>query len=221
MSEPAPLRIDFVSDVVCPWCMIGLASLETAIARLDAEVRVELHVQPFELNPDMPLQGEDATQHLMAEYGIDAAAAEANRAAVRERAAAVGVPYTIDHRSRIWNTLDAHRLLHWAAQQGADKAVALKRALYRAYFGAGANVSDHAVLARVAGTVGLDAAAARQILDSGACADATRERERYYQSAGINSVPATIVNERTLIPGGQTPEVFEGALRDIAATAAS
>lgn len=217
MTSPARLRIDFVSDVTCPWCAIGLASLRQALARLDGSVRADLHLQPFELNPDLPFEGEDATEHLMRKYGIDEAQIEANRAAIRERAAPLGVVIDSGRGSRVWNTFDAHRLLHWAGLQGRDQALALKQALFRAYFTDNENVADRGVLVRIAGATELDADKARRILESGEYADEVRAQERHFQRAGIRSVPATIVENTHLIPGGQPPETFEMALRKIVA----
>lgn len=221
MTAPATLRIDFVSDVACPWCAIGLASLQQALTRLDGEVHADVHLQPFELNPQMPAEGEDAGEHIMGKYGIGEAEMDKNRAAIHERAAALGFAYNVHHGSRVWNTFDAHRLLHWAGTQDTARALALKQALFRAYFSDGENVSDHAVLLRIAGNVGLDADAARRVLDSAEYADEVRAQERHYQQAGINSVPATIINNTHLIPGGQPPEVFERALRELAGMAAN
>jgi predicted DsbA family dithiol-disulfide isomerase len=219
MTSPARLRIDFVSDVACPWCAVGLASLQQALGRLDGEVRADIHLQPFELNPQMAAEGEDAGEHIMRKYGIDPTRMEANRAAIRERAAALGFAYDVRSGSRVWNTFDAHRLLHWAGLHDNARALALKQALLRAYFSDGENVSDREVLARIAREVGLDADAARRVLDSGDYADDVRAQERRFQQAGIHSVPATIVNGTHLISGGQPPEVFERALREIAGMA--
>jgi predicted DsbA family dithiol-disulfide isomerase len=216
VTSTAPLRIDFVSDVACPWCAVGLASLQQALAKLGGAVRADIHLQPFELNPQMAAEGEDAGEHIMRKYGIDEARMDANRAAIRERAAALGFAYNVHRGSRVWNTFDAHRLLHWAGLQDNARALALKQALLRAYFSDGENVSDRAVLVRIAEDAGLDAGAARRVLDSGEYADEVRAQERRFQQAGIHSVPATIVNGTHLISGGQPPEVFEHALREIA-----
>ena len=220
MNNPAPLRIDFVSDVACPWCAVGLASLQQALSKLDGSIKAEIHLQPFELSPDMPFEGEDAVDHIMHKYGISEAQSEANRKALRERAAAVGFAYNMQRGSRVWNTFDAHRLLHWAELQDREKAVALKQALFRAYFTDNENVADRDVLARIAGDGGLDANEARRVLESGEFADDVRLQERQWQQAGIHSVPAAIVNGQYLISGGQPPEVFESALREIAAKTA-
>ncbi len=214
---PAPLRIDFVSDVSCPWCAIGLASLQQALAKLEGEVTAEIHFQPFELNPQMAAEGEDSTEHLVRKYGSSAEQIDANRAAIRDRGAALGFIFNMDRRSRVYNTFDAHRLLHWAELEG--RHLALKQALLRAYFTDGENVSAHDTLLRLAGEAGLDIEQARQILAGDTYADEVRVQEQFFQSRGIHSVPATIVNGQHLISGGQPPEAFEQALRQIAATA--
>ena len=221
MNNPSPLRIDFVSDVACPWCAVGLASLQQALAKLDGRIEADVHLQPFELSPDMPFEGEDAVDHIMHKYGISEAQSEANRKALRERAAAVGFAYNMQRGSRVWNTFDAHRLLHWAGLQDSGKAVALKQALFRAYFTDNENVADRDVLVRIAGDTGLDADEARRMLESDRYADDIRTQERHWQQAGIHSVPAAIVNGQYLISGGQPPEVFENALREIAAKTAA
>ncbi|MCD6732555.1 MAG: DsbA family oxidoreductase [Burkholderiaceae bacterium] len=217
MTSPAHLRIDFVSDVACPWCAIGLASLQQALTRLGDSVRVDVHLQPFELNPSLPFEGENADEHLMRKYGIDEAQLETNRAAIRERAAALGVIINTGHGSRVWNTFDAHRLLHWAGLQDPERALALKRALFRAYFTDNENVADRSVLIRAATDAKLDAGEAHRMLESGEYADEVRAQERHFQQAGIHSVPATIIENSYLISGGQPPDAFERALRKIVA----
>ncbi len=221
MTVPARFRIDFVSDVACPWCAIGLASLKSALTKLEGSVEAEIHLQPFELNPQTPFEGEDAGEHIRHKYGIDDAQLDANRKAIRERAAPLGVAINTQAGSRVWNTFDAHRLLHWAEQQGRTRAIALKQALFRAYFTDNENVADRDVLVRIAAETGLDGDAARRILDANEYADEVRALEDRWQQAGIHSVPATIVNGQYLISGGQPPEVFESALREIAAKAPS
>lgn len=220
MNHPSPLpslRIDFVSDVSCPWCAVGLGALQAALARVAPDITAELHFQPFELNADMPAQGQDTLEHLTQKYRISAEQARANGQAIRARGAAVGFTYDPQRRSRVWNTFDAHRLLHWAELQGPAQQLALKQALLKAYLTDGQNPSDHAVLVRLAGEVGLDTERARAILASDEFAAATREREQHFLDAGIHSVPAIILNHRHLIAGGQPVEVFERALRQVAA----
>ena len=208
------IKIDFVSDVSCPWCAIGLQSLQTALQRLDGDLEVSLNFQPFELNPQMVAEGEDITEHLHKKYGSTPEQAAAARENIRARGEAQGFTFNMDKRARIYNTFNAHRLLHWAESQG--KQLELKKALLTAYFTDGENPSDAALLVRVAASVGLDADRAQAILDSNEFADEVRAQQRFYQQSGINSVPAIILNDQHLISGGQPPEVFEQALRQIA-----
>jgi predicted DsbA family dithiol-disulfide isomerase len=216
MDQPqTPLKIDFVSDISCPWCVIGLQALEQALQRVGDEVRAEIHFQPFELNPQMGPEGQDIAEHLIEKYGITPEQVEQNREAIRARGAALGFTFSMDKRSRIYNTFDAHRLLHWAHEEG--RQLALKHALFRAYFTDGEDPSSHEVLVRLAGEAGLDPSRAREILSSGAYADETRQDQRFYLDQGIHSVPAVIINDRYLVQGGQPVEVFEQALRQIAA----
>jgi predicted DsbA family dithiol-disulfide isomerase len=209
-----PIKIDFVSDVSCPWCVIGLKSLEKALSTLDGEVTADLHFQPFELNPQMPAEGQDMTEHLAEKYGATPEQSASNREAIRARGEEVGFTFRMDKRDRIYNTFDAHRLLHWGELEGRQQA--LKHALFEAYFTEGKNPGAHDVLLGVAEKAGLDQARAREILSSDAYADEVRERERFYLDQGIHSVPAVIINDRYLVQGGQPPEVFEQALRQIA-----
>ena len=217
-----PLKIDFVSDISCPWCVIGLKSLDQALGRVAGDISAELHFQPFELNPHMVPEGQEITEHITEKYGITPAQAHANRENIRVRGEQVGFKFSKSDqpgggRSRIYNTFDAHRLLHWAGQVDADKQRALKEALFKAYFTDGDSPASHEVLARVAGEVVLDVTRAREILASDSYADEVREREQFYLAQGIHSVPAVIINDRHLISGGQPAEVFEQALRQIAA----
>lgn len=216
------LKIDFVSDVSCPWCAIGLKSLDQALQRVAGSIQAELHFQPFELNPKMAPEGQEITEHITEKYGITPEQADANRENIRQRGEKVGFAFSrADQpgggRSRIYNTFDAHRLLHWAGLEGADKQRALKEGLFKAYFTDGQSPASHEVLARVAGEAGLDPLRAGEILASHAYAKEVRERESFYLTQGIHSVPAVIINDRHLISGGQPAEVFEQALRQIAA----
>ncbi|MDQ2733712.1 MAG: DsbA family oxidoreductase [Pseudomonadota bacterium] len=211
------MKIEFVSDVACPWCAVGLYSLEKAIANLGGTVPVELHFEPFELNPAMPPEGEDATEHLSRKYGAPPEQLAKSRAALRQRGTDVG--FTFGDRPRVWNTFDAHRLLHWAGLESASKQSALKHALLGAYHTDAENPGARDVLLRLAGEVGLDVERARAILDSDEFAVDVRERERFWQERGIHSVPAIVIDDHHLISGGQPPEVFEQAMRQIAAAA--
>jgi predicted DsbA family dithiol-disulfide isomerase len=210
------MKIDFVSDIACPWCAVGLNSLERALQRIGGEIPVEIHFQPFELNPTMAAEGADAGDYLKAKYGMSEEQLAHNRGVIRERGAAVG--FAFGDRARVWNTFDAHRLLHWAGLEGpAGSQRRLKHALLQAYHGEGRNPGAHEVLLELAAAVGLDVQRARKVLADAEYAEDVRQAERFWQQAGINSVPAIVIDDRHLIQGGQPPEVFEQALRQIAA----
>jgi predicted DsbA family dithiol-disulfide isomerase len=217
---PHSLKIDFVSDVACPWCAVGLASLESALQRLDGQVQARLRFEPFELNPQMGPEGQDIGEHLTQKYGSTPEQQAANWEALRQRGEAVGFDFRREGRGRVWNTFDAHRLLHWAGTLGGDEQLRLKKSLLRSYFTETRNVSDHAVLLDAVARAGLDADAARQVLEQGTYADEVRAREALWQRSGIHAVPSVIVNDTYLIQGGQPPEAFEQALRQIASQAA-
>jgi len=210
------MKIDFVSDVACPWCAVGLNSLERALEKIGSDIDVELHFHPFELNPQLGPEGEDAAEHLARKYGLTPQQLQRNRAAIRERGAEVG--FAFGDRTRIWNTFDAHRLLHWAGLEGRQRE--LKHALLEAYHGRGENPGARDVLLRAAGDVGLDVERAREVLESGRYADEVRDEERRWQALGIHAVPSVVVDDRHLIQGGQPPEVFEQALRELAGRSA-
>ena len=210
-----PLKIDFVSDVVCPWCIIGLGGLETALTRLADEVAADIHFQPFELNPDMPPEGEDLGEHVAKKYGSTPQQSAISRQMIRDRAAEVGFTIAKNDHSRIYNTFDAHRLLHWAGLEGHQAA--LKHALFEAYFTRSENLTDPDVLVGAASAAGLDAAAARSVLETGAYEAEVRAAEHQWRMAGITAVPSIIINDQYLISGGQPADVFERVLREIAA----
>jgi predicted DsbA family dithiol-disulfide isomerase len=211
------MKIEFVSDVACPWCAVGLWSLDRALERIGDEVQVELRFEPFELNPLMPPEGEDATEHLSRKYGAPAEQLARSRAVIRERGAEVG--FAFGDRPRIWNTFDAHRLLHWAGLAPGAGQSKLKHALLTAYHARAENPSDRNVLLHAVEDAGLDVGRAAEILASDEYAAEVRARERHWQQLGIDSVPAAIVDGRHLISGGQPPDVFEQALRQSAAAA--
>jgi predicted DsbA family dithiol-disulfide isomerase len=212
---PQPLKIDFVSDVACPWCVIGLRGLEQALANAADAVAAEVTFQPFELNPGMPAAGQNLMEHIAEKYGSTAEQSAASRAMIRSRGAEVGFTFNMSEESRIYNTFDAHRLLHWAGTVGRQRE--LKHSLFRVNFTDGANVSDHAVLVEAAVAAGLDGDEAREVLVSGRYAEEVREAERDWISHGIRSVPAIVINGTWLISGGQPAAAFEQALRGIAA----
>jgi predicted DsbA family dithiol-disulfide isomerase len=213
-----PMKIDFVSDVSCPWCIIGLKGLEEALARVGDLVDAEIRFQPFELNPQMPAEGQDLVEHVAQKYGSTREQYLERREMIRARAAELG--FTIGAGSaagRVWNTFDAHRLLHWAGLEGRQRE--LKLALFEAYFTHGRNPGDFDVLRDAAGKAGLDPDKAGEVLSSGLYGDEVRAAERHWQTRGISGVPAIIIDDRYLISGGQPAEAFEAALRQIATEA--
>ena len=209
-----PIKIDFVSDVSCPWCVIGLKSLEQALDNLGELVDAEIHFQPFELNPQMPPEGQDLDEHLLQKYGATPEQFAGTRQAIRDRGEELGFLFRMDRRDRIYNTFDCHRLLHWAGEEG--RQLDLKLALFRAYFTDGQNPGAREVLLQAVADVGLNVERAREILETQAYEEEVRALQRHYQQAGISAVPAVVINDRYLIQGGQPVATFESALRQIA-----
>ncbi|MFG6466708.1 DsbA family oxidoreductase [Roseateles sp. BYS87W] len=213
------MRIDFISDIVCPWCAIGLLSLEAAAARIPG-LTLDLHFHPFELNPDMAPEGEDIDEHLGRKYGASPAQMAGTRQAIRDRGAELGFTFAMQARSRIYNTRDGHRLLHWAGEHHGPAAQRqLKLALLQAYFTHGRDVSDTAVLLDVATAVGLPTDAAQAVLASREFDAEVAAAEQQIQRQGISGVPAIVLNQQHLIQGGQSVEVFEKLLRQVMAGA--
>ena len=208
-----PIRIDFVSDVACPWCVVGLKSLQKALEAVGDSVQAEIHFQPFELNPDMVPEGENTAEHVARKYGANPERSAASRNALKEHGDALGFDFGFRPESRIWNTFDAHRLLHWAGLEG--KQLELKEALFKANFTNQQATSDHEVLASAAKAAGLDETRAREILASGEFSDEVRRDEDLWRNRGISAVPSVIFNQRWMIQGGQPPKVFEQAIRQI------
>lgn len=213
------MRVDFISDVSCPWCAIGLYSLEAAAARIPG-LTLDLHFHPFELNPQMGPEGQDIEEHLAEKYGASPAQLAGTRQAIRERGAELGFEFRPGSRSRIYNTLDAHRLLHWAGTFGGSTQRSLKVALLKAYFSEGQDVSSHAVLLQHAVGVGLAEGEARDVLASDRFTAEVRAAEAEVHAQGIHAVPAIVVNQRHLIQGGQSVDVFEQLLRQVMTAAA-
>lgn len=214
------LKIDFVSDVSCPWCAVGLNGLLQALHRVQADIQVTLQFQPFELNPHMAPGGQDIGEHLTQKYGSTPAQQAQMRDAIRERGAQVGFEFNAEGRGRIYNTRAAHRLLHWAGHAHPQHQLALKQALLLACHRDRQAMDQHEVLMEAARSAGLDVSEAAEVLSSGRYDEEVAETEAMYQSAGIHSVPAVVINDKHLISGGQPAEVFEQALRQIATEAA-
>ena len=213
------LHIDFVSDIVCPWCVVGLGGLRAALETLKGEgVEAEITFRPFELNPGMAPEGENTAEHIARKYGSTPEQSAANRAMITQRAAEAwpGFEMRMGPDSRIWNTFDAHRLLHWAGTIGRDEQAALKAALFTAHFTQGRTMADPEVLADAAQAAGLDRAKAVEVLADDRYAAEVRAEEQLWRTRGINAVPAVVVEGKYLISGGQPAAVFEEALRRIA-----
>lgn len=211
------LKIDFVSDISCPWCVVGLRGLEEALARTAGEIEAEISIQPFELNPDMPAGGQNLHELIAGRRTTTVAQFADFQKTITARAAALGFTMHYAEDFRVYNTFDAHRLIHWAGTLGRQQA--LKNALFDANFTRNEAMDDHGALAAAAGRAGLDPVAAAQVLASGRYGEEVRAQEQLWRSRGISGVPAVVINAQYLISGGQPVEVFEQALRRIAAEA--
>lgn len=222
MSEPRTLRIDIWSDVMCPWCLVGWGSLQKGLAQLEGEIEADIRWHAFELNPDMPPEGEESTAHIARKYGSTPDQSKAVQGRMREAAQNAGV--SLDYQGEdpepprwMWNTFDAHKLLTWAGEaHGAEKQTELKLALFEAHFNRRRQIGDHGVLLDVADSVGLDRAAAEAALASEEWAHKVRAEERAAWDFNITGVPAMIVENKFMIPGAQPPEAYADALRRVA-----
>ncbi len=208
------MTFDVISDVVCPWCVIGLLGLERALEATKDVVTPVIRLQPFELNPDMPPGGQDIAEHLREKYGAQAGSGGEVRERIRAMAAALGFEMAQRPGARIYNTFDAHRLIDWAQEEG--DGLALTHALFRAYFTEGRDPGDPAVLAEAAREAGLDEAAAQAVIHGDARAAEVRAAEAGWRGEGITSVPSIVVDGRYLIQGAQEPAAYERAIRRIA-----
>lgn len=208
------INVNFISDVSCPWCAIGWYSLQAALNRVAGEVELDVRFEPFELNPHMPSEGQNLLEHIREKYGSTPEQAAQSREMVRQRAAQVGFNINLTDNSRIYNTFDAHRLLHWAHLCGRQRE--LKQRLLSGYLGEGRNPSDAETLVELAAAAGLDAGEARSVLDSGAYSDEVRSVEQHWSARGVTSVPTIVFNDSEAVVGGQPPEVFEKVLRELA-----
>lgn len=214
---PRTMTIDVVSDITCPWCAVGLSALQQAIDRTGDAAEIALRIHPFELNPDMPPGGRNIVEHLAPRLGASPEQLAASREALRAQAEAVGFVMAQTDESRIYNSFDAHRLLHWAGIEGRQSA--LKRALLEANFTRNRDIGDTDVLVAAAEQAGLDGAEARAVIESGRYAGEVRAAEQLWVARGIDSVPAIIFDERYLVPGAQPVETFEQVIRKLAAQA--
>ncbi len=212
---PTPLKIDFVSDVACPWCAVGLAELELALARLRATLQIDLEFQPFELNPNLAPEGQDMAEHLSQKYGASPAQLAQTSEQIRARGEALGFHFDFAKRTRIYNTFDAQRLLYWT-KEDRELQRTLKWALLKAYFTQGKDVSQQQILHEVAVDCGVNPTDVDAVLYSTRYTHEVQEREAFYRQRGIQAVPSVIIGERHLIQGAQSHTVYEQALRRIA-----
>lgn len=213
MTETTTVKLDIMSDPICPWCYIGKAHLDKALAeRQDHPFTIEWH--PFQLNPEMPAGGMDRRAYLEAKFGGQQGAVKAY-APVVEHAEKAGLKIDFEGMKRTPNTLDAHRLIHWAGIEGRQTAAV--SALFTAYFVDARDIGDHEVLADVADGIEMDAAVVRRLLESDVDAQEIRDRDAHSRSMGINSVPTFIVGGRHAVPGAQPPELWAKVIADIEA----
>lgn len=211
-TSKEPLRIDIVSDVVCPWCVVGYKQLDEALKQTQTDY--EIHWHPFELNPNMPAEGQNMREHIIEKYGSSAQESDASRVRITEAGAEVGFDFNFTDDMRMHNTFNLHQLLHWAQPQG--RMHDLKQALFTAHFTHGRNISNNEVLADIAAEIGLDRTEASAVLEDQRFAQDVRELEQHWQRQGVQSVPAIIFNERHLVSGAQGVENFTSILKQLA-----
>ena len=215
MMKPT-IKIDYVSDIACPWCAVGLGNLNQAIDQLSDQANFEVHFRPFELNPNMPKGGQDAIEHLTEKYGLTAEQVKTNQANIRAKALEAGFEFHPEGRKKVYNTFDAHRLLHWAGQEfGLEKQAILKKELLNTYFCLAVNLDDQPNLLDAVTRSGLDQDRALEVLKNNEFAKEVRTEEATYTNAGINSVPAIILNDQYLLQGAQPPESFVNAFAQL------
>ena len=212
MSDIPVITVDIVSDVVCPWCIIGYKKLEKAMQRFEGKARFELAWHAFELNPSMPPEGQDISEHMAQKYGATPEQSKANRERLRNAGSELDFEFSYGDNMRMVNTFDAHRLLHWAGETG--KQTALKLALFKAHFTDGKNVNDHETLISVAASVGLDEKRARDLLSTNLFAEEVRATEAEWQDRFITGVPAFIFNKKFMVPGAQEADVFANIIEN-------
>ena len=216
MTDALPIRVDIVSDVVCPWCVIGYRQL--VAASRETGIPLDVHWHPFELNPQMPAEGENLREHIAAKYGTTPDASQKARARLTEMGAALGFTFDYADDMRMWNTFRAHQLIDWAEELGLGHD--MKQALFAAYFTYRRNVSDSEMLADEAAELGLDRAEALRVLNAGERADAVREKQTFWTSRGIQGVPATIFERQHLLSGALGVENYALVLKKLKAAAA-
>ena len=210
------IKVHFVSDIGCPWCAVALGTLEQAIERLSDQADFEIHFEPFELNPQMKVGGENAIEYLGKKYGISEQQVKANQANIRERAAAAGFHFHPEGRKKIYNTFDAHRLLYWAGHEhGLASQHRLKRAFFNTYFCLAADFDKRENLLEAVQRAHLDQSAASKVLEEGLFTKEVRAQAAYYRDQGINAVPNLILNNKYSLQGAQPLEILEASLKEV------
>lgn len=210
------IKIDFVSDIACPWCAVGLGNLNKAMTDFKGRANFEVHFRAFELNPKMPKGGQEVIEHLTEKYGISVEEVRANQAQIRARAIEAGFAFHPEGRKRVYNTFDAHRLLFWAAKEiGLKKQATLKTELLNTYFCLAADLDEQQNLLDAVIRAGLDPVRAKQVLNQNEFAQEVRDEENRYTSLGIHSVPSIILNNQYLVQGAQPPESFVSAFEQL------
>lgn len=205
------IRVDIVSDVVCPWCIVGWRQLQLAVEKSGIEIDVQWH--PFELNPQMSDEGQNLQDHICEKYGITVELSNANREKLTQLGNELGFTFKFDEKSRMVNTYKAHQLLHWAAKNGHGHA--LKMALFSAYFTNQQDVNDPTVLMSIVESLDLDTESARQVLDDGIYQQAVRSEQQVWTSRGITGVPAMVFNNQYLVSGAQGVDSYTEILEKI------
>ena len=212
-----PIRVDIVSDVVCPWCVVGYHQLSKAAQ--DTHIEIDVHWHPFELNPKMAEEGENLREHLAAKYGTTLEGSIKARARLTELGAALGFTFNYADDMRMYNTFKAHQLIDWA--EGKGKGHDAKLALFAAFFTRREDVSDPLVLASIATRIGLDRLLALTMLESGSHAAQVRQKEIFWTSRGVQGVPAMIFDRQHLVTGAQGVEAYAGILKQVQAAQAA
>lgn len=213
------MRIDFISDINCPWCALGVTELKNALDILGDQIDIELHFQPFELNPQLPPEGKNLVAYLQEKYGMDEAQIESSHANLRARGAEAGFHFA--KRENLWNSFKAHQLLFWVEQDlGLTAQKQLKLALVQAYQGEAKNTDDNAVLLSIVEKLGFSVDRAKQVLESGEFAKQVRDLEHQWQSAGINAVPSIVINRKHLVQGAQPADSLVEIFKQLALEAA-
>lgn len=216
--EKVPLRIDIVSDVVCPWCIIGFKRLQRALRELEHQVSPEFQWHPFELNPAMPEDGQNLREHLATKYGTTLEQSVSARTRIAEIGASLGIRFDYYDDLRTYNTCIAHQLLYWSQESG--KQMDLEMRLFSVYFSERKSLGDINILVDAAADVSLDPGKAREALETAVYAENVRKIESKWIKLGINAVPAFILQQKYLITGAQDTEVFKQQIENLIPLAA-